>query len=113
MPLGAGLITTFNDITTPAGHWIGYQILLGFGIGIGISQFSIAAQTVLMHQDVATVLSLNVFVQQLSGAIFVSVGQNVFNSAFARRLKALHFNTSIILNTGATEIRLIVPQQDL
>lgn len=37
MPIGAGLITTFH-VDTPKSHWIGYQVLFGFGLGLGMQQ---------------------------------------------------------------------------
>lgn len=114
MPIGAGLITTFG-IDTSEGKWIGYQILFGFGIGIGMQQGSLAAQTVLSKPDVPTGVSLMFFCQMLGGAIFVSVGQNVFNSHLVHGLVELvhGLNPVDVINTGATELRQIVPEQDL
>lgn len=37
MPIGAGLITTFH-LDTSSAAWIGYQVLFGFGLGIGMQQ---------------------------------------------------------------------------
>lgn len=34
MPIGAGLITTFTPTTNHA-RWIGYQVIYGFGLGLG------------------------------------------------------------------------------
>ena len=113
MPISAGLITLF-DINTGEGKWIGYQILFGFGIGIGMQQGSLAAQTVLNKKDVPTGVSLMSFCQMLGGAIFISVGQNVFDSHLVDGLvKLVHgLNPIEIVNTGATELRRIVPEQD-
>ncbi|KAF7590398.1 hypothetical protein BBP40_002899 [Aspergillus hancockii] len=57
MPVGAGLICTFK-INTTIEIWVGYQIILGFGISLGMQQASIAVLLV-------------VFCQQLRGTIFV------------------------------------------
>jgi MFS family permease len=46
MPLGTGLISTWR-VDTSSGMWIGYQIILGFGIGLGMQHAAIAVQTVL------------------------------------------------------------------
>ena len=51
MPIGAGLIYTFS-VDTSEGHWIGYQILLGFGIGFGMQSGSFSAQSVLPKKAV-------------------------------------------------------------
>ncbi|KAF7505295.1 hypothetical protein GJ744_001082 [Endocarpon pusillum] len=48
---GSGLITTLTRFT---GHskWIGYQALFGLGLGTGMQQPNLAAQTVLQQKDV-------------------------------------------------------------
>lgn len=114
MPIGAGLVLTF-DINTSKGEWIGYQILFGFGLGIGMQQPSIIAQTVLQKIDVPTGVSVMFFMQMLSGAIFVSVGQNVLDTKLVGSLTQLVHGISPeqIVNTGATELREIVPPQDM
>ncbi|KAI7779907.1 major facilitator superfamily protein [Diaporthe eres] len=43
MPIGVGLATTFS-LHTPTSHWIGYEILIGIGIGAGFQQARVAAQ---------------------------------------------------------------------
>lgn len=114
MPIGAGLITTWGT-TTGSGEWIGYQILLGIGIGVGMQQGNLAAQTVLSRKDVPTGVSLMFFCQQLGGAIAVSVGQNVFDSKLVSGLLSIvpGLSPADVVNTGATELRNIVPSQDL
>ncbi|GIZ44906.1 hypothetical protein CKM354_000809000 [Cercospora kikuchii] len=114
MPIGAGLMTTWN-LSTTSGYWIGYQVLFGYGIGVGMQQGGMAAQTVLNKKDVPTGVSLMFFVQQLGGAIFVCVGQNVFNTSLINGLIRLvkDLDPMQIVNTGATEIRGIVPEGEL
>ena len=114
MPIGAGLITIFNPKTTE-GVWIGFQILVGFGIGLGMQQSTLAAQTVLRKEDVPTGVTLMFFCQMLGGAIFVSVGQNVFDSHLVSGLVSVVHGLSpeTIVNTGATQLRGIVPPQEL
>ena len=57
MPLGCGLITMFK-VDTSEGIWIGFQIVVGIGIGCGMQQPSLAAQTVMKKKDVPTGVSL-------------------------------------------------------
>ena len=52
MSIGAGLMSTFAT-TTGHSHWIGYQLLFGFGVGLGMQQTLIAVQTVLPKADVS------------------------------------------------------------
>lgn len=112
--IGTGLISTWSVETTSA-KWIGYQILFGFGLGIGMQQPIMAAQTVLARPDVPTGIALMFFSQQLSGAIFISAGQAVFDtslvSGLARAVSGL--SPAQIVGTGATDLRHIVPDGDL
>ncbi|KAK1060809.1 hypothetical protein LTR74_011618 [Friedmanniomyces endolithicus] len=114
LPIGAGLITTFTPFTTSSA-WIGYQVLLGLGIGFGMQQGNLAAQTVLARRDVPIGVSLMMFWQNLGGAIFVSVGQNVFESRLVSELvnRDIGLSPGQIVNTGATELRSVVPAEKL
>ncbi|KAJ5410692.1 uncharacterized protein N7487_005051 [Penicillium crustosum] len=114
MPIGAGLISTWR-VNTSSGMWIGYQIILGFGIGLGMQHAAIAVQTVLEPRDIPVGVSLVFFCQQLGGAIFVSVGENIFSQKLLAGLtRAIDdFDPETIVNTGATNLRSIVPPKDL
>jgi MFS family permease len=84
--IGAGLFTTFQGTGTSIGKWIGFQIIYGFGLGACAQAPNMAAQTVLPREDVAIGASLMFFGQQLFGAIFTTVGQNVLDNQLANRL---------------------------
>ena len=111
MSIGAGLLTTLK-IDTGSDKWIAYQFLAGFGLGMGMQQASVAAQTVLPAKDVPTGTSLMFFTQSLSGAIFISVAQNLFTSRLVDGLSSFEgLNPSLILTTGATDLRKVVPPE--
>ncbi|TGO21238.1 hypothetical protein BPAE_0231g00040 [Botrytis paeoniae] len=104
--VGIGLLTTFKPDTNHAA-WIGYQCLAGIGIGFGMQQPLIACQTVLDISQVPTGTSVIIFVQTLGGALFVSIGQNVFTNKLAQNLA--HYvpdlDSAVVLSTGATSIQ--------
>lgn len=79
MSIGAGLITTFK-VDTGHAKWIGYQVLFGLGLGMGMQQASMAAQTCLDKKDVTTGVSIMFFFQNLGGAIWLSVGEVIFST---------------------------------
>ncbi|OTA89152.1 hypothetical protein M434DRAFT_398741 [Hypoxylon sp. CO27-5] len=107
--IGAGLINTLQ-IQTETSRWIGYQVLYGFGIGMSIQVPNLAAQTVLPLDDVPIGTSLMLFGQLLGGAIFVSVGQTVFNNGLVGRLQGFTgFNSSVIESNGATTLSSSLP----
>jgi MFS family permease len=103
MSIGAGLLTTLQ-VDTPQPKWIGYQFLYGFGLGCTFQAPNLAAQTVLPTRDVPIGTSLMFFVQLLSGAIFISVGQNVLNTQLLERLAPVGFNAEFLQSHGATTI---------
>lgn len=115
MSVGAGLLMLFK-VDTPQPTWIGYQVVFGFGIGLGQQQAGLAAQTVLPTKDVPIGVSLKFFGQSLGGAIFVSVAQSVLNQKMVAGLTELNipdFDPNVVVSLGATELRHYVPPEFL
>ncbi|KAJ8111147.1 hypothetical protein OPT61_g6184 [Boeremia exigua] len=113
--VGAGLISTWR-VDVDRAMWIGVQVLFGFGVGVGMQQPSMMAQIVLPKKDQPTGVALMFFGQNLGGAIFVSVAQNVFTDALASKLSSvpgLHLDEATVARLGATSIKNLVAQQDL
>lgn len=114
MSIGSGLLTTLVP-ESGAGKWIGYQLLFGFGTGLGFQQPVIAAQTVLKLDDIPIGTATLLFIQLLGGALFVSVGSNIFNNKLISNLASAVPNISpeVIVSAGATNLKKIVPPQAL
>lgn len=113
--VGAGLISTWQ-IDVQKSVWIGTQVLFGFGIGVGMQQPSMMAQIVLPKGDQPTGVALMFFGQNLGGAIFVSVAQNIFTDTLASRLSnfaELHLDKAAIIQMGATSVKDLVAPQDV
>ena len=111
--VGAGLLSTLSP---SSGHnaWIGYQILYGFGIGLGFQNANLPAQNVLPRADVPLGMALMFFMQQLGGAVFLAVSQNIFSDRLVDSLSGVAgLDTEAIVNTGATALRTIVPLDQL
>lgn len=106
MAIGAGLLSTFK-VDTGSPQWIGYQIIYGFGVGFGMQQSLIAAQTVLHIDDVPVGTSLIMFIQTLGGALFISIAQNIFTNRLVTNLgiRAPDVPTELVLRTGATSLK--------
>ncbi|KAK6083123.1 MFS aflatoxin efflux [Seiridium cupressi] len=104
MSVGAGLLNTLQ-INTSAPKLVGYQILYGFGLGATSQVPNLAVQTVLPKSDIPIGSSLMFFSQLLSGAIFVSVGQNVLDNQLTHRLSSVPgFGPDMIQNSGITSL---------
>ena len=106
MSIGAGLLATFK-VDTNHSAWIGYQVLYGLGVGMGMQQTLIAVQTVLPKADVPIGTAVAMFSQTLGGALFISVAQNIFTSSLLRKVTAAvpSISPALILSTGATELQ--------
>ncbi|KAF4972080.1 hypothetical protein FZEAL_9673 [Fusarium zealandicum] len=111
MAVGGGLISTFL-VDTPSHTWIGYQIILGLGIGQGMQLASLGAQLVLGQRDVPTGVSLMFFAQSLGGSVLVCVSQAVFNNELRSRLTGFDgIDVAEVIGTGATQLRNVVPTE--
>lgn len=101
--VGFGLISTWTQ-DTDRPIWIGYQVLAGAGVGLGMQQPLMAVQTVLSIEDVPTGTSVVVFLQTLGGALFVSICHNVFTNRLVENLTVILPNVDVasVLRSGAT-----------
>ncbi|ORY10499.1 major facilitator superfamily domain-containing protein [Clohesyomyces aquaticus] len=113
MSIGAGLITTWKPDTNHQ-KWIGYQVLFGFGIGVGMQQGSMAAQNVLKQADVAIGVSMMFFANSFGGAIFITTAQTVFDNHLSTHLSQIQgLDVGSVIHNGATELRKMVPADKL
>lgn len=110
---GMGLIMTLKT-NTAAVKWIGYQIVFGIGLGAGMQQSSLAAQAILAEKDVSTGVSLMFFARSLGGALFISIGQSLFNNNLKSSLRDIPgVDVGAVLAAGATDVRHAVNPEDL
>lgn len=112
--VGAGLLATF-ETDTGSSKWIGYQFIFGAGVGFGMQQTLIAVQTVLPADDVPIGTATMMFSQTLGGALFISVGQNVFTNQLIKNLHTVapDLDTSFVLTVGATELKKEIEERFL
>ncbi|KAJ5181268.1 Major facilitator superfamily domain general substrate transporter [Penicillium cf. griseofulvum] len=112
--VGAGRLTTLS-VDSGSGEWIGYQILFGIGIGLGMLQPFMVVQNVLHDEDVPTGTAVATFAQTLGGAIFISVGQNVSQNEFAQamHLEDPAMGIAEVLAAGTTTLRKNLPAEQL
>ena len=111
MAVGLGLMSTFRPGETSA-HWIGYQFLAGFGLGWGMQSASLASQAVLPAPDIPTGTAIMFFSQQLGGAIFTSVGQNLLSSRLISQISDIPgLDPAGVVSEGAGDVlRKVAPE---
>jgi hypothetical protein len=105
LTIGSGLCTTF-EIHTGNAKWIGYQVIIGLGAGLGFQQCINALQTVLSLDDIPVGIAIITFAQSLSGAIFISVAQSVFENRLVASIStyAPEVNPSALIEGGAANL---------
>ena len=108
--LGAGLIYTL-DITSPSGHWIGYQIVVGIGFGAGIQLPIIVGQALSEPADITTSTALMLFAQTIGGALFVGAAEAAYANTLLSTLQttAPSVTPQSVIDIGATLIRTSFP----
>ncbi|KFG87985.1 putative efflux pump antibiotic resistance protein [Metarhizium anisopliae] len=114
MPIGYGLMSTLT-VDSSAAAWIGFQVVAGAGVGVGMQQPLIAVQVVLDMADVPTGTAIIIFMQSLGGALFVSAGQTVFTNRLENFVHefAPRVDPKAVLAAGATGIRTAFPEEFL
>ncbi|KAH7084736.1 major facilitator superfamily-domain-containing protein [Paraphoma chrysanthemicola] len=109
MATGTGLITTW-DMNTSSSMWIGYQVIIGYGVGCTMQHPNLAVQIVLPKHDVPTGTAVLSLCQTLGGAVFTAVGQNLYIDKFSKGLRAIDgLDPKHILEGGATDLASKVP----
>ncbi|KAF8854183.1 MFS general substrate transporter [Acephala macrosclerotiorum] len=106
MSIGAGLMTTFTT-STSTDLWIGTQILFGAGAGMGIQQPMMAVQAVLSPIDIPIGITAIIFAQALGGAVFLSIGQSIFQNKLVQNLVELvpALDLEVVTENGAWGLR--------
>ncbi|KAL4767956.1 major facilitator superfamily domain-containing protein [Aspergillus nidulans var. acristatus] len=112
MSVGSGLLSTFT-VSSGSPEWIGYQFLFGAGVGLGLQTAFAAPQCALPIEDIAIGTAIVMFLENLSAAIFVSVGQNVFSNQLKMNVQihAPSVDTARLIDGGATEVRNLVTDE--
>jgi EmrB/QacA subfamily drug resistance transporter len=109
MAVGTGLLTTWS-MGTSSSMWIGNQVILGFGVGCTMQHPNLAVQVVLPKQDVPTGTAILSLCQTLGGAVFTTVGQNLYIDKFSSSLQQIGgLDPKHILQAGATDLTNAVP----
>lgn len=113
MSVGLGLLSTLK-LDTDSSHWIAYQFLCGFGLGIGMQTGGLVVQRILPMTDVPVGIALLFFLQQFGGCIFTTMGQTILSNVLVSKLTGIPgIDPSLILSEGATNLASIVVPGDM
>ncbi|CAG7922357.1 unnamed protein product [Penicillium olsonii] len=112
--IGNGLTSLFSPSTSTA-TWIGYQIILGMGRGIGIQSPMIAVQSSVRPEQISIGVSMLSFSQSMGQALFLTLGQVTFINSLkaALSLHASSGNSAAVIAAGAGDVRAVVSKDEL
>lgn len=91
------------------------QIVAGVGLGVGLQQPNVAAQTVLSDSDISIGLSLLNFVNFLGSTIFITTSQTLLETELLRSLRGIipNLDAATLFNGGATNLRNMATEDKL
>ena len=112
--VGYGLLSMLGPQTSTAG-WIGYQILVGAGRGIGMQMPLIAVQNTLTPQEVPMGISLVIFGLTFGSALFLSIADSVLTNSLRSllSLNAPGVDVQLVISAGAYGFKKVVPAEML
>ncbi|KAK3376326.1 MFS transporter [Lasiosphaeria ovina] len=110
------LYTTFTVSSTPASHWIGYQVIQGFATGFGMQMSSLCVQLELKDSPelVPVGIALVMFVQYLGATVVQVIAGTVFNSELSSQLGRIALTPSqrsALLGVGIKGIREVTEKR--
>jgi hypothetical protein len=111
--VGHGMLSMLSP-SSSTGEWIGYQIIVGFGRGLGLQMPFVAVQNTLPPKMISISMSLLAFLQTLGGALMLTFGETVFTNSLRSTIPTYSkgINAEAIIEAGATKIRAIVTNPD-
>ncbi|KAI1044918.1 hypothetical protein LB505_014380 [Fusarium chuoi] len=104
--IASGLFYTL-DIGTSTGKWVGYQILAGFGYGVGLQVPVVISQAFAAPSDMAPVTSIIIFSRTIGGTFLITAAQSGFINQIIHQLSstAPTIDPALVTETGATTLR--------
>ncbi|KAI0144367.1 putative gliotoxin efflux pump [Xylariaceae sp. FL1272] len=100
--VGSGLLVLLDEASS-SGRWIGFQVILGVGIGCCLTIPILLSQVVVKTKDVSTATPFIIFAQSMGSAFLLPTSQAVFQSELIKALRDLVPTTEplSVLSAGA------------
>ncbi|CAG8745902.1 28289_t:CDS:2, partial [Racocetra persica] len=86
--IGAGLTTMWKE-NTGYGEFIGYMLIGGAGIGMGIQSIILCVQGLVEPKDVASVTTLALFFRSIGAVFGIAISGTAFNNKLSQELSTL------------------------
>ncbi|KAJ3497861.1 hypothetical protein NLG97_g1571 [Lecanicillium saksenae] len=103
--VGHGTLTLLTPYSS-TGTWIGYQVLVGFGRGLGMQMPFVAIQNSVSPKLISISMSILTFTQTFGGSVFLSIAQTVFTTSLRTSIPkhAPNISAEDIIQAGATGV---------
>jgi hypothetical protein len=116
MCTSSALYTNFTAFSTPASHWIGYQVIQGIGAGFGMQMSSLCVQLELKDEPslVPVGIALVMFMQYLGATVLQVIAGAVFNSQLISQLDRIGLTTpqkAALLGSGLKGVRAVADKR--
>ncbi|CAG8953380.1 hypothetical protein HYFRA_00010127 [Hymenoscyphus fraxineus] len=101
--IGSGLLMLLDE-NSSTGRWVGFEILLGVGVGSCLTIPLMLSQVVVKTEDVATATPIIIFAQSMGSAFVIPAAQALFQNQLLKSLRELSpaVEPLAILAAGAT-----------
>lgn len=98
-----GLLSMLSP-SSSAGQWIGFQVLLGFGRGLGMQMPMIAVQNSIQPKFVPVAMAMLSFAQTFGGAVFLAIGETILSNQLRLNIPkyAPEVNPAVIIAAGGS-----------
>ncbi|KAF2231042.1 MFS multidrug transporter-like protein [Viridothelium virens] len=107
--VGSGLIYTL-DAGSSAGEWIGYQIVIGVGLGLSVQVAVVVCQSIVDPADLSAASAMVLFFQLGAASVWLSIAQALFGNKLIQLL-AQDFGPTRgnqLFAAGATALRSLL-----
>jgi hypothetical protein len=108
--IGSGLMTLFTTKSVKS-VWIGFQAMLGLGIGVGVYMPATFSVGYVLDKHKLNVYGATALIEALTASIFHSVAQSIFVNTLHSGLKARipGFDQKVLMHTGVTTFASTFP----
>lgn len=112
--IGSGMIYTLEQ-DSGSDKWIGYQALVGIGLGLSFQIPVIVNQSLVGPSDLSSVTAQTLFFQTIGGAFFISAAQAVFANRLLDRVlvTAPTADPGLVIATGASELTSVFDAEQI
>lgn len=103
---GSAVVYTL-DLPSSSAQWIGYQVIIGLGVGLSMEVALVANQQNGAPEDITSIIGMTMFFELLGGVVFISTGQALFSNGMLYSLRKLapELDGKYVIDAGPLRIR--------